>query len=710
MSAELSNKYRPLRIVHDFNFPKSATQNEKKAVIEKRLDDLKNKGYGGIVTNVCFQNYLRSAENWELFEYCVEQAVKRNMRLWIYDEEGYPSGSAGGLTLAANPDFEAKGLVAIIKEVKPGETVKIEKPHGHGKVIAAYKCKVDDSDEIAEPLFYSKPEDKLIDNIIGKPEDLIADVSETGNLIYENRTNSTYALFYFITKKLYEGTHAQHNVHASRRYISLINKNAVAEFIENTYAQYKKHAGKYFGGEIEAFFTDEPWLMPGYLNDGLYPDRVADKYDENIPLLQVVAWEDFLPEKYDKIYPKSPLLHSLHCLFAGTSQEACKIRYRFNKLLSDLYEEAFFAQIGGFCEKAGIQFSGHLLLEESILFHGIYEGNFLNFLKHMGIPGIDMLTTRPDEVLKQAVTPKLAASAANIYGKKHVMTEASGHVETSCHMPFTVKEMLGSIGVQYATGVDIFTTYYEDNYISEADNRIFCEYTSRIGEILDRGCVHNKVAVYYPIESIWLGTKGSAKQLGEREYGSGLTGCEKSWQKVSSLLLSEHVQFDFVNENELFLPNNYEVVVLPSILGLTERCAEQVKKLSESGVRFISTSKTLPYIIGEQLLRCGQDEFPAVFCDIDKLPEFIKSIVRPDIEIADKNIIYLQKHDPSREEEIFLLVNTSDKSVNTEIALSKTFKNVKVFDPYNNTYTNFNETSKLKLEIEGFLGKIIIAH
>src|SRR5450756_364746 len=32
------------------------------------------------------------------------------MELWLYDEEGYPSGLAGGLTLAGNPEYQSEGV------------------------------------------------------------------------------------------------------------------------------------------------------------------------------------------------------------------------------------------------------------------------------------------------------------------------------------------------------------------------------------------------------------------------------------------------------------------------------------------------------------------------------------------------------------------------------------------------------------------------
>lgn len=57
---------------------------------------------------------------------------RRGMRLWVYDERGYPSGGAGGVTLRDYPDGEAQGVVCITARVMPGETGCIPCPTGTG--------------------------------------------------------------------------------------------------------------------------------------------------------------------------------------------------------------------------------------------------------------------------------------------------------------------------------------------------------------------------------------------------------------------------------------------------------------------------------------------------------------------------------------------------------------------------------------------------
>lgn len=97
--------YRPLQIIHNFD----ALGNDERSRL-KVLEHLRNLGIGGLVVNVSFRNYMRSEEQWEIFLSGVEAAKKMGFLLWLYDEEGYPSGAAGGLVLEGHEYLEATGL------------------------------------------------------------------------------------------------------------------------------------------------------------------------------------------------------------------------------------------------------------------------------------------------------------------------------------------------------------------------------------------------------------------------------------------------------------------------------------------------------------------------------------------------------------------------------------------------------------------------
>ena len=94
-------EFRPLQIVHGVP-AKQATA--------EAMRSLKDLGLGGIVCNVAFDSYLRSEANWQTLVEAVKACAEVGLRVWIYDEDGYPSGAAGGLVLKENRDFEALAL------------------------------------------------------------------------------------------------------------------------------------------------------------------------------------------------------------------------------------------------------------------------------------------------------------------------------------------------------------------------------------------------------------------------------------------------------------------------------------------------------------------------------------------------------------------------------------------------------------------------
>lgn len=90
----------------------------------KGLAALKAQGIGGIVTNIPFDNYMEGAEAWRTLREFLRACKAMDMRVWIYDEKGYPSGYAGGLVLAGRPDLEAVGLYRNPEtgEIAPGKS------------------------------------------------------------------------------------------------------------------------------------------------------------------------------------------------------------------------------------------------------------------------------------------------------------------------------------------------------------------------------------------------------------------------------------------------------------------------------------------------------------------------------------------------------------------------------------------------------------
>ena len=93
-------EYRPLQIVH------GADIRDKGAYYKDSC------GLGGVVCNVPFgENYLKSENDWKVYVDGVKAMRKNGLRVWIYDEDGYPSLGAGGRVLESDPSLEALEMV-----------------------------------------------------------------------------------------------------------------------------------------------------------------------------------------------------------------------------------------------------------------------------------------------------------------------------------------------------------------------------------------------------------------------------------------------------------------------------------------------------------------------------------------------------------------------------------------------------------------------
>ncbi|MGV8096102.1 MAG: hypothetical protein AB2L24_29980 [Mangrovibacterium sp.] len=100
--------YRPLQMVHGADIRDKASYYKDTC------------GLGGVVCNVPFgDNYLQSEKDWTVYVEGVKEMLNSGLRVWIYDEDGYPSLGAGGRVLEADPSLEALEMVYDKDSKKP---------------------------------------------------------------------------------------------------------------------------------------------------------------------------------------------------------------------------------------------------------------------------------------------------------------------------------------------------------------------------------------------------------------------------------------------------------------------------------------------------------------------------------------------------------------------------------------------------------------
>ncbi len=94
---------RPMRITHGIGTP---TEELDDYMVMSR-DTL---GLGGLVVSYAGDSYLQGEKGWNHLTESIRSAQRNGLRIWFYDEAGYPSLRAGGRVLEADPSLEAQEL------------------------------------------------------------------------------------------------------------------------------------------------------------------------------------------------------------------------------------------------------------------------------------------------------------------------------------------------------------------------------------------------------------------------------------------------------------------------------------------------------------------------------------------------------------------------------------------------------------------------
>lgn len=194
--------------------------------IIRQMDDFQQHGVDGFVIHP--RVGLPRSLGWmserllAFYRAAIEEARRRNMTVILYDEGMYPSGSASGQVVAANPAFACRCL-----------------------------AKVDLPDGITPPL---KPEENLV-------------------AIVQRQDGSTMAVIDRPAHSVIRGLHyiAEGPEEDEPPAADILNPQAVAAFIRLVYDKFAEHFSPYFGNTILAIFTDEPGLLGRSREKEIFP-------------------------------------------------------------------------------------------------------------------------------------------------------------------------------------------------------------------------------------------------------------------------------------------------------------------------------------------------------------------------------------------------------------------------------------------------------
>lgn len=202
--------------------------------LKKQINDMHDIGMKGFFMHArsgLETEYL--SEKWfECIDASVKEAEKLGMQAWIYDENGWPSGFAGGKLLTCDENYAHYLKYEVLD-------------HFDGTALGVYS------------IFDGKV--RRLDG----PDPAVKQY----HTVYRCADDS---------------------------YVDTMNPEITRKFIEFTHEEYKKRFGKYFGNVMPGFFTDEPqYYRWGTVWSDLFPAAFAERFGYDVMSALPALFTDF---------------------------------------------------------------------------------------------------------------------------------------------------------------------------------------------------------------------------------------------------------------------------------------------------------------------------------------------------------------------------------------------------------------------------------
>lgn len=528
----------------------------------RQLEVLKKMGMGGAHMHVrtgMATPYL-SDEYMALIRACVEKCKEEKMLAWLYDEDRWPSGAAGGL-LTKDEKYRARHLLFTAT------------PYGEGKVIYG-------DDSRAEGL--RSENGRLI-----ACYDVVLDENgclQSGRRIGEHEAALGRKWYAYVETDM---PSAWYN---NQTYANTLDKNTIQQFIRITHDRYLETIGDEFGTSVPAIFTDEPQFS--HKQTLSFAQEVKDV---SLP------WTDDVPQTYQAAYGEDILDKLPELLWELPNGQVSVTRYHYHDHISERFASAFADTIGAWCEKNGIMLTGHMMEEPTLHSQTAALGDCMRSYRSFQLPGIDMLCNS-----FEFTTAKQAQSAAHQFGREGVLSELYG--VTGWDFDFRGHKMQGdwqaALGVtvrvhhlawvsmkgeakrDYPAAINYQSPWWQDYHVVE-------NHFARVNTAMTRGTPLVRVGVIHPVESFWLHWGPADQTHGARSQ------LDRNFQNLTSWLLKGGIDFDFICES--LLPSqcekgtaplqvgcmNYDTILVPGCETLRATTLERLEAFRAAGGKLI---------------------------------------------------------------------------------------------------------------------------
>ena len=537
-----------------------------KEELARQIDEFSKMGYGGFHMHVRqgLENTYLGKEFLDAIKFCTDTAKSKGMLAWLYDEDRWPSGVAGGM-VTKNKRNRQKFITMSVNdrpECAPDPITASET--GLPYFIAAFSIELDG-------------------------EGIMRSFRRV-----ERNEEAEEKRYFFLEQK--QGMEPRFNLQS---YVDTMSKSAIDEFIATTYDSFRSVVGDEFGNTIPAIFTDEPQLVWSVI-----PKSAFERTDAILPYTT-----DF-SESFERVngYSLTDYLPMLY--FASDDEQALKVRYDYHLHVTERFAEAYMDNIGEWCDKAGIALTGHVLGEDTLYEAALNNGDIMRMYRKVQLPGIDILC---DDVVYN--TPIQCRSIVRQYGREGMLSELygvtgwdfdfRGHkyqgdwqacLGVTVRVPHLAWQTMKGEGKRdYPATLSYQSAWYEQyKYIED--------HYARISTALSRGEPQVRIGVIYPIDSYNMHFASIA------ETGAICEELENAYAQTAEWLLSGAFDFDYLSES--LLPElcergdnplsvgkmKYDAILVANCMTLRPHTVKLLSEFKQKGGKLIFMGRT-PYMI-----------------------------------------------------------------------------------------------------------------
>jgi hypothetical protein len=449
-----------------------------------------------------------------------------------------------------------------------------------------------------------------------------------------------------------DGTRAKDGLYSL---IDYLDPDATRAFLKVTHETYRQAIGDEFGKTVLGFFGDEPdfgWFM--------------DATPWTPKLL-----EEFQKQKGYDLTPYIPLF------FTGKlTDEAQRVKADYWDVWSGIFRDSFFGEQADWCAKYNVDYLVHLAHHATMAVTVRSEGDFFRDMRKVQVPGVDNLSQLlPDRVHTPDGTwrvnnnfPKLASSAAHLFGRPKAWTEEGGGVGIDGKYQVDYQLVRGLTALQIrlpvrSGGGDPADAPTGPPPPIPPQAAMVAWYTNRGAYLMAIGHPAAQVGLYHPTNSMWMGDEEadpSATKLG--------------WQ-----LLEHQVDWDYFDEQSLssvatiedggfknLSGQVYRAIVVPSSTVITRTGIERFKAFVKAGGKVIFVGKTPKLVVDKTFLN-AKDAPDLSFATLiepagDITPRVIAALPKPDVKLDAEFPRLTYNHRIWRDADMYFFFNESTKA------------------------------------------------